>query len=486
MPNDIMKHYLMVDMGTGNTRVAVTDSAGNILAFKSFDNTYYRDNAYPDAQYFLPNEWAAQIFECCDELHKELPDIKINAVSAAGARQSIVLLDKRDCPFYGLPNIDNRGREYMGEIDFKDEIYSLSGKWVTEDFCAEKLYGFKKLYPEEYSKVGTILSLDGWIGYIFTGVKSFEPSQACETQLYDMHTKTWSKALCDRFGIDYSVLPPLCSAGDTVGFIFPELATRFGMAKNAIFVSGGADTQIALHQTGIRVGDIAIVSGTTSPVVSLLDSFCYDPNQRIWVDSNLSADGYVIEMNPGVTGLNYQRFKKNFLPDISYEELEDAYSRKTEFYCTASFSSLLFYEQRSLRRGGFFMPSPLSEKVDCIDMAWAVLADIACSIYEQLCSLIELTGFEKTYVLGCGGGFRSKTFCRMIADLSGLELRIRPGFEQATVNGLVALCNNALGVHDRCTTNEYTLFTPRTKQLIHSYYPLWNENRLKANKIENN
>lgn len=132
------------------------------------------------------------------------------------------------------------------------------------------------------------------------------------------------------------------------------------------------------------------------------------------------------------------------------------------------------------------MPSPLSEKVDCIDMAWAVLADIACSIYEQLCSLIELTGFEKTYVLGCGGGFRSKTFCRMIADLSGLELRIRPGFEQATVNGLVALCNNALGVHDRCTTNEYTLFTPRTKQLIHSYYPLWNENRLKANKIENN
>ena len=38
-------------------------------------------------------------------------------------------------------------------------------------------------------------------------------------------------------------------------------------------------------------------------------------------------------MNPGVTGLNYQRMKDGFLPDISYDELEDAYDRKTSFQC---------------------------------------------------------------------------------------------------------------------------------------------------------
>ena len=68
-----MKHYLMVDLGTGNTRVAVTDSTGKILALRTFTNTYYRDDAYPDAQYFLPQEWEELILKYCDELHEELP-----------------------------------------------------------------------------------------------------------------------------------------------------------------------------------------------------------------------------------------------------------------------------------------------------------------------------------------------------------------------------------------------------------------------------
>ena len=60
-------------------------------------------------------------------------------------------------------------------------------------------------------------------------------------------------------------------------------------------------------------------------------------------------------MNPGVTGLNYQRVKDRLCADIPYERLEEIYREKTSFACTASFSSLLFYQRRSLRRGGFFM-----------------------------------------------------------------------------------------------------------------------------------
>lgn len=478
-----MKHYLMVDLGTGNTRVAITDSAGEILALRVFTNTYYRDPAYPDAQYFIPHEWEALILKYCGELHNELPDIKIDAVSSAAARQTIVLIDKSGRAFLGLPNIDNRGREYMHEIDGKDDIYRMSGKWVTEDFCAAKLYGYKKLYPDDFEKIGSVLSLDGWIGYFFTGKLTFEPSQACETSLYDIGEKRWSKELCDKFGIDFSVLPPLVSAGTAAGPIRPDFIERCGMADNAVFVVGGADTQSALHQTGLRKGDVAIVSGTTSPVVTLIDRKYYDPQQRVWTDINLGADGYVIEMNPGVTGLNYQRLKSNLCPDISYEELEKAYSDKTDFCCTASFSSLLFYERRSLRKGGFFMASPMADKADRIDMAWAVVADIACSIYEQLYRLTALTGFEKKYILACGGGFRSAALCQMVSDLSGLELRMCPGFEQATVNGLVRLCNGALGYAQSDVSSEYISYFPRDNQLIHRYHPIWSQNRMSVNQI---
>lgn len=134
-----MRHYLLIDLGTGSTRAAIVGSDGNIVAMRSFFNRYFRDEAYPDAQYFLPQEWEAEILRCCREVHAACPDIRIDAVSAAGARQSIVLLDKEDKAFYGLPNIDNRGREFMPALGDQPWIYERSGKWVTEDFDAAKL-----------------------------------------------------------------------------------------------------------------------------------------------------------------------------------------------------------------------------------------------------------------------------------------------------------------------------------------------------------
>ena len=77
-----MRHYLLIDLGTGSTRAAIVGSDGNIVAMHSFFNRYFRDEAYPDAQYFLPQEWEAEIFRCCRQVHAEHPEITISAVSA--------------------------------------------------------------------------------------------------------------------------------------------------------------------------------------------------------------------------------------------------------------------------------------------------------------------------------------------------------------------------------------------------------------------
>ena len=473
-----MEHYLLIDLGTGSTRAALVRSDGEILAIRSFLNRYYRDEAYPDAQYFLPEEWEAELMRCCRELHGELPEIRVRAVSAAGARQSIVLLDREGHAFYGLPNIDNRGREFMGEIAEQALIYERSGKWVTEDFCAAKLMGLRKRRTALYDRIGTVLSLSGFIAWLFTGSCVFEPSQACETQLYDLEARGWSDYLCRAYGIDRGILPPLAMAGESAGRILPALREELGMAEDACFLVGGADTQAALMQTGMEPGDIAIVSGTTSPVCALVDFTVHDEQQRIWTDANLGAKGYLIEMNPGVTGLNYQRVKASLCPDVPYEELEKAYAVKKDFSCTASFSSLLFYERRSLRHGGFFMRSPYPEQVDRTDMMWAVLADIACSTYEQLWRLRELSGHSRDYILGCGGGFRSQALCQMLSDLSGLELRLMPGYEQATVMGLVSLCNQALGLETGFSGTEAPqIYFPGKGELVCRYHAVWDGNR---------
>lgn len=248
-----------------------------------------------------------------------------------------------------------------------------------------------------------------------------------------------------------------------------------------MFIVGGADTQVALKQTGMQPGDIAVVSGTTSPVVYMTSSHYCDPRQRVWIDAGLDGD-YLVEMNPGVTGLNYQRLKHILARDMSFEELEERYRSKAAFSCTASFSSLLFYERRSLRNGGFFTRSPADIALDRLEMLWAVLADIACSVYEQLYRLIELTGSRADFIRCCGGGFRSQALCQMLADLSGMELRLYLGYEQATVQGLVRICSQALGETAACAAPcPIAVIRPGNNPLIRDYHKVWLENRSRNN-----
>lgn len=207
-----MKHYLMVDLGTGNTRVALVSGGGSILGIRTYTNVYHRDDAYEDAQYFLPQEWAPLILQGCRELCAEHPDVVIDAVSSAGARQSFVLLDRAGEAFYGLPNIDNRGRAYMAQVPDHQEIYRLSGKWATEDFGAAKLLGLRKVYPEMYDKIGCVLSLSEWIAWMFTGETVMEYSQACETQLYDIGRKTWIRGALQQVRPETDILRPLAAA----------------------------------------------------------------------------------------------------------------------------------------------------------------------------------------------------------------------------------------------------------------------------------
>ena len=70
----------------------------------------------------------------------------------------------------------------------------------------------------------------------------------------------------------------------------------------------------------------------------------------------------------------------------------------------------------------------------------------------------------------------------MLSDLSGMELRLCSGFEQATLQGLVNICGVYLGLPAQSAQSSKSFF-PREHSLIHEYYPVWLENRAKANLI---
>lgn len=475
------KNYIVVDLGTGNSRIALVSSDGNIIDIRSFENIYHIDDLYEDAQYFLPEEWEKTILEKCKEIMQAHPDVEVSAITSAGARESIVLIDKEGSAFLGLPNIDNRGRAWMDEIPHKEYIYEKTGRWVTEDFPAAKLYGYRKKYEKEYSNIAGITSLSEWIGWIFTGMLVIEPSQACETQLFDIEKLEWSEKICAYYGIDMSILPKVMVAGESIGPITKEISEKVLLSENTEFIIGGADTQVAVKGSGISVGDVGIVAGTTSPVVSIVDYKYYDKQERCWTDCNIGGKTYQVETNPGVTGLNYQRFKKAFFNDISYAELDRIMETKKEFLCTASYSSLDFARKKSLKKGGFVMNAPFSAEVDKTDFLWALVADMACAILVQYQSFCEMIPHKKNYILGCGGGFQSDVLCQMISTLTGKRLIIRKGYEQASVLGCVSICNDYYQIPNKHHEEVLKSFLPEDSALVKEYFPVWRENRRMLN-----
>lgn len=475
----MVSNYLVVDLGTGNTKVAIITSRGEVLGIKSFENNYYCDEDYQDAKYFLPHEWEENILNSCKELIGECKVI-INGITASGARESIVLYDKNKDAFLGLPNIDNRGREFLEKISNKEQVYKSTGRWVTEDFPAAKLLGLREKSPEIYSKISCFTSLSEWVGEIFTGKIGIEPSQACETQLYDIDSKNWSSKLCEIYGVDESILPPILNSGSELGKSLAHVNQILGI-DNVPFIVGGADTQIAIKSIPFNVGDVVIVSGTTSPVVTIVDEKYYDKQERCWTDCNLGCENYQVETNPGVTGLNYQKAMKKFFPDKTYEEVECIIKGKDQYFCTASFSSLNFSEKRALKNGGFVMKSPMGDQSDFYDMMWAVIGDIACSTVRQYNNLCKLVPNERDYIIGCGGGFQSVILPQMIADLSGKKVVLYEGFEQATLNGCLEILNKYFKVKEGREFKKVAEYVPRKDALISKYHKDWLTNRMMLN-----
>ena len=82
-----MKHYMIVDIGTGNSRVALVREDGALICVKTFENIYYIDEAYEDAQYFDPSFWKRNILGLCREIIHMYPNITIDAISSSGAEK---------------------------------------------------------------------------------------------------------------------------------------------------------------------------------------------------------------------------------------------------------------------------------------------------------------------------------------------------------------------------------------------------------------
>lgn len=478
------KKYLVIDIGTGNVRVAVTNTIGQVLSIATDDVRYLHDKAYPDSIFFDPEELWQQILNLARQVIEPGFAADIVAVTSSSQREGIVVIDNDGKSILGMPNIDHRGREFEHVLQDKNRVYQLAGRYPTSLFSAMKLVGLREKYPDLYKNIGKVLSISDWALFRASGIAGYEHSQASETLLYDVEKKAWSDELCSYFDISMSILPPLIESGKIYGTIDKHFAHALSLYPATKVIVGGADTQLAIESTLPAQNDVVLVSGTTTPVIKIVDHYITDAQQRSWTNSHTSHGSYILETNAGVTGLNYQRFKAIFYPNESYEVMENELLQVMQSppQCYAALGSLMADEKKPLLRGGFIFPTPISHNLTRGHFTFALLWDMACSIFENYQSLIDLVPYHQNYVWACGGGIQSPVLQQFLANLLNKEIRIRENYRQATVAGGALICSRALGISNDKPLS-YTSILPETGNESSHWYQTWKVNRQNLKNI---
>lgn len=473
-----MNTYLIIDIGTGNVRVALTGIGGNVIWVGRDNVIYKRDQNYEDALYFEPEFLWSQIMNLIKEGLNVNGDCKVIAITVSSQREGIVLVNKEGKSVIGFPNHDHRGKFVEDMIHNKGFVYKMTGRYPTSLFSALKLAGYRKKYPESFAQLDCFLSISDWAQFMLTGAKCYEHAQASETLLYDVEKKCWSDKLLDIFGFAKDILPPLLFSGSKLANLKNEYVQGWGLQNDVPVFVGGADTQLAIKSTRPQTGDIVIVSGTTTPVVKLTSTYVLDNEQRSWTNSDLTQEKYILETNCGVTGLNFQRIKEIFYPTETYEVIESELDKVSEPSCFAQLGSLIANDKESLSKGGFLFDVPIMTGLSRADFAFAALWDIACCIKENLDCLFEIHQSNSDYLWCCGGGFQSRHLRKYVAALTGKKLKFRAGFQQASVSGAAVVCSEALGQSEKLDTSVEVVI-PEQNEDYFVWYEKWKETRKK-------
>lgn len=177
------------------------------------------------------------VYECiektCQKLDQSVANIK--AIGISNQRETTVVWDK----FSGEPlynailwldlrtqgTVQTFRRKIPGNNNF---VRSKTGLPLSTNFSALKLRWLidnvkqvQNAVEEERAFFGTI---DSWLIWNMTGgtnggIHCTDVTNASRTMLFNIHTLTWDKELCNFFDIPMHILPSTCSSSEIYGLI---------------------------------------------------------------------------------------------------------------------------------------------------------------------------------------------------------------------------------------------------------------------------
>jgi len=379
----------------------------------------------------------------------------------------------------------------MGE----ERAYNITGRWPPWMFVPSRLRWFKEEKPEVFKKISKVLMLNDWILYMLSGECVGEPSNACETMLYDLKTRTWSKELLDLIELSPKALPRLAKTGEQAGKVSAKAAKETGLPEGTAVVVGGADSQAALVACGqSKPKQLGLVAGTTLPVMLSLEAPFFDPEHKLWTHCHMFDDLYLLESQAGDAGKIFRGYVEGHFGhgikdiDKKYEELVKLAEQTAPGSAGARvFMGSMVWDLSKMNPNtpaAVLFPFPPEENTAGPgNVGRAILEAIAFAGLANLKQIEEKSGKTPEEVLLCGGLTRIGLFNKIMASVLKKPVKVS-ACKEASALGVAMAAAMAAGIYPDLKTaskemaGELPEVSPEADWVeeYDSSYDIWREN----------
>ncbi len=415
-----------LDFGTQSVKMLVYDSSKKeVLALIShpFDLISGDDGVREQ----LASWYIDGLRDCFSRIDKSIKE-RIEALSISGQQHGFVPVAangdvlanvKLWCDTSTARECDELTRLYGS----REELIRNVGNAILPGYTASKILAFKESHPELYSKMAYVLLPHDYINYYLTGNITMERGDASGTALYNIYENRWDERLCSL--IDDELIKKLPAVSDSkgiAGIVKEDVSKELGLRSGVLVAAGGGDNMMSAIGTGtVENGSLTMSLGTSGTLFAYSDHPVTDTKCRLAGFAS-STGGYL----PLLCTMNCTVASENMRGLFSLDVKEfDKEAERAPIGAEGIVLLPFFNGERvpNFPRGEGVLAGMNMSNIKASNIARATLEGVSFEFLLGLEAFKE-SGFEAQSLSLTGGGSKSAIWRQIIADLTGLEVRV--------------------------------------------------------------
>ena len=460
-----MEYLLAIDAGTSSGRAVIFDVDGKQVAVGQEEWHHTTEAGVPGSMSFdTRSNWAL----LTRAIRKAVADAgidarRIRAVSSTSMREGIVLYDEGGRELWGCANVDARADAEVDRLraqhpGLEEEFYAASGQTFALG-ALPRLAWVRDHRPEVYERVRGLSMIGDWALMRLSGEVVSDPSNAGTTGIFSLARRDWAPDMCRRVGLRDDVFPPVAETGTVIGRVSPAAAAETGLSTDTLVVVGGGDVQLGCAALGVvRPGQCAVLGGTFWQELVNMDRPTIDPDMLIRVNPHVVPGLWQAEAIVFMVGFTTRWFRDVFC----HEEVRVARERGVDVYevleeqaravPAGSYGILpVFSDVMRYRRWYHAAPSLLNlsfdpERSSKAAIFRALQENAAVVTAANLERIFAFTGVTSDELVFAGGASKGALWCQILADVTGLRVRV-PRVREAPALGAAVAAGVGAGLY---------------------------------------